>query len=324
MSRANRRLRHTGIMSLMAGIALISGAHAGDAITTPLSLPAVDGINGKVEAFGGSLAGKSLGGAAGAVTMPLADRFGLQIDSAAGAFDGSSFGNVAGHAFWRDPSRGLIGLYTSHTWWDRNGGAYLGHVAGEGELYLGRFTLQGIAGVEFGNTAQVTSTSTSTIAPGPVDIFGTPGISTTTSALDSYAVKTRFFDQINLKYYFTEQWSGYIGHRYLGGRNALALGSEVALPLGRGMLASAFVEGRAGEANMQGIWGGVKFYFDAKDKPLIARHRQDDPNIWSTDTLYSLVNSHSSSSSSTSTQFCNSNATLFGPRCRTNDLPPRN
>jgi hypothetical protein len=300
----------------------MSGARAGDGGFSQVTLPAVDGINAKAEAFGGSLAGKSLGGAAGATSVPLADNFGLQIDSAVGAFDGSRFSNLAGHAFWRDASRGLIGLYTSHTWWDRNGGVYLGQVAGEGELYLGRLTLQGIAGVEFGNAAQVTSTSTSTVAPGPVNIFGTPGVMTTTTTLDSYAVKTRFFDQVNLKYYLSDQWSGYVGHRYLGGRNALALGSEVALPLGRGVLASAFVEGRAGEANMQGIWGGVKFYFGGKDKPLLARHRQDDPSIWNTDTLFSLANSHSSSSSSTSTQFCDSNSTLFDGTCYNNDVPP--
>lgn len=293
-----------------------SSAQAGDITTSPVVVPAVDGVNAKAEAYGGLLAGKSLGGAAGAVSMPLGSNYGLQIDSAAGAFDGSRFGNVAGHAFWRDSS-GLVGLYTSHTWWDRNGGVYLGQVAGEGEIYLGRFTLQGIAGVEFGNTAQVISTSTSTVAPGLPDplLGGAPGVTTTTMMLDSYAVKTRFFDQVNFKYYLSDQWSGYVGHRYLGGRNALALGSEVTLPLGHGVLASAFIEGRAGEANMQGIWGGVKFYFGGKDKSLLARHRQDDPNIWSTDTLYSLANSHSSSSSSTSTQFCASGTTMVDGVC---------
>jgi hypothetical protein len=305
------------MVCVAASAAFAAGARAGEPAVSPVALPAVDGINAKAEAYGGSLAGKSLGGAAGAFSVPLASLYGLQLDSAAGRFDGSRFSNLAGHAFWRDPGRGLVGLYTSHTWWDRNGGVYLGQVAGEGELYLGRFALQGIAGVEFGNIAQIMSTSTSTIAPGFPDPFvgGAPGVTTTTTFLDSYAVKTRFFDQVNLKYYLSDQWTGYVGHRYLGGRNALALGSEVALPLGRGVLASAFVEGRAGEANMQSIWGGVKFYFGGNDKPLLARHRQDDPNIWSTDTLFSLVNSHSSSSSSTSTQFCGPGTVMVDGDC---------
>ncbi len=40
-----------------------------------------------------------------------------------------------------------------------------------------------------------------------------------------------------------------------------------------------------------GIWGGVKVYVGANDKPLIARHRRDDPPVWLNDTISTLGNS---------------------------------
>jgi hypothetical protein len=154
----------------------------------------------------------------------------------------------------------------------------VGHVGGEGEYYLGPITLQGVLGVEFGNTATQTM-----VAVTPV--FTTP-------AVESFDIKTRFFDQINLKYYFSNDWSGYVGHRYLGGKNALALGTELARPLGGGLMGSGFVEGRIGESESSGIWGGLKLYFGPTDKPLMARHRRDDPVNWSTDFAASIFGNH--------------------------------
>ena len=59
-------------------------------------------------------------------------------------------------------------------------------------------------------------------------------------------------------------------------------------------MASLFVEGRAGENDFRGVWGGVKFYFGQKDKSLIQRHRQDDPINWAPKSLFSIVNSFGS------------------------------
>jgi hypothetical protein len=165
-------------------------------------------------------------------------------------------------------------------------------VAAEGEYYRQRWTLQGIAGVEFGNS--VSNTSSLTVPAAGIN----PGI--TTTIVDGYDVKTRFFDQINLKYYLTDNWDAYIGHRYLGGRHAVALGG--------GRMGSAFIEGRLGEDDFHGVWGGLRMQFGHKDKPLIARHRQDDPNIWGVDTLFSIINSQTSSSSSS--LFCTPDRSL--------------
>jgi hypothetical protein len=75
-------------------------------------------------------------------------------------------------------------------------------VAGEGEAYLGRFTVQGIAGVEFGNSVSNTTFGFGVIPP----VGGLPGVNTVNAFTEGYDVRTRFFDQINLKYYFTDNW----------------------------------------------------------------------------------------------------------------------
>jgi hypothetical protein len=262
--------------------------------------PAVDAINEKFEGFGGSLANRSLYGVNGSLTAPVGIPFGVQIDGSVGNFGSNTFGVVGGHLFWRDPNVALFGIYGSETFWDANGGVNAGRIAAEGEYYWGHFTLQGIVGVEFGNSATVASTSAITSVNGI-------GLATTTTStiFNSFNVQTRFFDEINFKYYLGEDTSAYIGHRYLGGRNGIALGGEMALPVAPGILGSAFVEARFFESDVNGVWGGVKFYFGPNDKPLMARHRQEDPNNWNLDSLYSITNNGSTTgSTTTSPPFC--------------------
>jgi hypothetical protein len=219
---------------------------------------AVDGINGKLAGYGGSSADKGLYGAQGALAIPLGCEFGTQIDGSAASFDDRFLGTIAGHLFWRNPAKGLIGLYGSYTDWNQGGGVHASHVGGEGEYYFGQWTLQGVAGVEFGNNTTVV----------------TGGVTQT------YNVQTRFFDQVNLGYYLQDNFRVYVGHRYLYGKNALAVGGEYGLPMSHGIMAALFAEGRIGESDNRGIWGGVRFYFGQKDKTLIRRHREDDPTDW--------------------------------------------
>jgi hypothetical protein len=263
-----------------------------------LNQPAVDGFNAKWEALGGSLRHLRLYGTRAAISFPLGTSGGLQIDGSLGRLGGASYAGIAPHLFWRDPSKGLIGLYGNYTRWNQFGGVYTAQAAGEAEAYLGRWTIQGIAGIEWGNTASSTTTTT-TIIPPEGGIFSPAGINTTNTFTEGYTVDRRFFDQINLKYYLTDNAAGYVGHRYLGGQHALALGGEAALPFGK-VMASAFVEARLGEHAYNGVWGGLKFYFGQKNKTLIQRHRQDDPPFW--DTLFSF--NHFANSSSSSTLFC--------------------
>src|SRR5438045_5739032 len=90
----------------------------------PAGGPAVDGFNGRFEALGGALNGNSIQGTRGAITVPLAYQWGLQVDGALGALNHSAFGSAGGHLFWRDPTKGLVGLYGSHVRWDRFRGVH--------------------------------------------------------------------------------------------------------------------------------------------------------------------------------------------------------
>jgi len=360
MSLRRAVLQTTVLAGIAGGVCLPAGAAKADqAAKDPYAAggwgsyaPAVDAINSKVDGFGGTLANRSIYGSRGAFTVPLGGQFGAQADGAVGNFDHRFFGSGAGHLFWRDPARGLIGVYGNHTHWSYFGGLHVTQVGGESEVYLGRWTLQGVAGAEFGNsqsrstvfstssTASATSVGSSTgttVVPPDVGVPGsittttttvttttTTGTTTTTTFTELFAVKTRFFDKVDLAYYLTDDWKTFVGHRYLGGKHALALGTEYALRLGGGMQASAFVEGRVGEHAFQGVWAGLKIYFGPTDKPLIARHRREDPVNWQPDPLFSIVNNHSTNLNSvtntttgTSTTTSNSSSTQGIP-----PLPP--
>ncbi len=113
--------------------------------------------------------------------------------------------------FWRDPARGLIGLYGSYSAWDKYGGVHATHLAAEGEAYWGRWTLQGIAGVENNGSANIVTTTIS------------PAINPTTITTLTQTVSggTRFFDQVNLAYYINDNLKAYIGIAMSGNEHAL-------------------------------------------------------------------------------------------------------
>jgi len=288
------RLFSTTILSGVGAAFLSSGTFAADIYTkapaatmVPVQ-PAVDGLNWKFGGLGGTFADRTIGGAQGSLSIPLSGQWGLQWDGALGTFDSRFFGAGGAHLFWRDPSRGLLGVYASHTHWQEFGGIHVTQVGGEAEAYFGPVTLQGVAGVEFGNS-QTGITGTSTTATSVTTFF------------DTYDVKTRFFDKINLAYYLTDNTKVFVGHRYLGGKHALALGGEAAIPTAGSTMLAAFVEGRVGENDFHGVWGGLKVYWGQKPKSLIQRHRQDDPVNWTPETLFSITNSLTSGSSTVNT-----------------------
>ena len=253
-------MRALRVASLVAAaLAFASGAaFAADLPTkAPVAIgciQAVDGLNAKISGWGGSFDSDGIGGASGSVSMPIACGWGVQLDANGSSFDGRFLGSLAGHVFWRDPSKALLGAYAAGTYWDRAGGVRVGHLGAEGELYLGRVTLQGVAGVEFGNR--------------------------TTGGGLTFDVATRFFDMANIAFYPTDNLKLYVGHRYLAGNHAAAFGAELGIPMQRGMMAALFAEGIAGENNFQGVMGGLRLYFGQKDKSLIRRHREDDPPDW--------------------------------------------
>ncbi|MEX0589904.1 MAG: hypothetical protein WD207_02335, partial [Xanthobacteraceae bacterium] len=181
-----RFLRSTTMLSGVVGASFIGimTAQAADAPVTkapyaPPSLPAVDGINYKADAFAGALDKDGHFGVAGSVSVPLAHRYGLQLDGTLSGADGKFLGDIAAHLFWRDPAVGLLGLYASYTHWGKWGGIHQTHVGVEFERYFDRWQIEGLIGVESGN-------SKSQIIP--------PFIVT-------YDIDNRFFDYLDLAYY---------------------------------------------------------------------------------------------------------------------------
>jgi hypothetical protein len=225
-------------------------------------MPAVDGVNGKIAAFGGG-ANHTNGfyGGAGSLAVPLGQQWGVQIDGAVGSFVNSGLARGAGHVFWRDPSIALVGAYGSYLHWNGIGalnipriGVDISRFAAEGEYYWSRWTLRGLAGYE---TVRLNA---------PV-VPGVPGLS----------IPSRFFDSISASYYATDNFKLSIGHLYTIGRHGLTLASEHGFALGGGRMASLFAAGLLAEGGTNVVLAGLRFYFGQRDKTLIDRNRQDDP-----------------------------------------------
>lgn len=188
---------------------------------------AVSTTNVRVEAAGG-YNGSGFGEVGGSLAVPLGDAFGFQIDAMGGMAEENGIAGAAAHLFWRDPEVGALGLYGSYLYgtgdwgFDSNGFANSGmnNFKGglEGQLYLGQFTLQGIVGVEWNNF-------------GNGNAYAYSGES-----------EARFFDDIRLAWYATDDFKLSIGHRYTNGANQLVGGLEYLANFGGGTAASLFVD----------------------------------------------------------------------------------
>lgn len=229
----------------------------------PQPLPAVDGFNAKIDGYGGGADHiRSLYGGSGSLAFPIAQQWGVQLDGGVGSFDSSGTSRGAGHVFWRDPSVGLLGAYGSYSHWNGIGfatipriGANTARYAAEGEAYWGRWTFAGLAGYE-------------AVRINAPFVAGVPPLS----------IPNRFFDSIRASYYLTDNFKLSIGHIYTIGRNALTLGSEYGFAFGGGRMASLFAEGIIGGGGNNLVRGGLRIYFGQRDKTLIDRNRQDDPD----------------------------------------------
>lgn len=239
-------------------------------------LPAVDGVNGKIEAYGGWVDSRwpwrrahAAGGVLPSLSFPLGQQFGMQLDGILASHRGGLAGGGAGHLFWRDPGRALVGVYGSLVRVDAFGDTRA-RAGLEGALYFDRWTISGIVGAEW-------STGSRLRVMGAI-----PGF----YVLDLGWRRAQFFDMIDVSFYPTDDWKVSVGHRYVGGRNALALGTEALLVRAGGLGVAGFVEGRIGERDYKAALAGVRVYFGQKDKSLIQRHRQDDPPNWLKDDLF--------------------------------------
>lgn len=231
---------------------------AGTAAALAQTFRAVDGFNWKLDAVGGGAEGQTGGlwGARGAVSLPIGEHYGVQVDGQLASFGGRALGSSTVHLFRRDPGLGLLGLIGQYGRWDKYNGIDIGRAGVEFAWYVGRFTVEGMAGWEGGTRRDV------------VDPAGT------TTRIDLHS---RAFDKVQVGWYATDDLKLTLGHRWSGGRHAGIGSAEWAFPIGQGYSGAVFAEGSLGERGDGAVMAGVRVYWGAKDKPLIRRHREDDP-----------------------------------------------
>jgi hypothetical protein len=211
------------------------------------TLPAVSGINGKVELSGGWLnlpPGSGIFRGAASLSVPVGHSFGLQGDIAVQhSGSGTLFGGAI-HAFTRDPDSYLLGVAAGIV---RAPEGTLAVIGPEAELYLDRFTIEAWGG--YGNLNYD-------------DLM--------------LADLNGGFLIVDAAYYVTDDWRVSLGGSHLLGYNTLRLGTEYQIrdfvtPL------SLTADFRYGGDGAYTIMAGIKGYFGGNDKSLIDRHRQDDP-----------------------------------------------
>lgn len=213
-----------------------------------LTLPAVSGINGKIELSGGLLRVPPTNYGHlrlnGSLSLPVTDRFGVQGDL--GIYNTPTGLGVSGavHAFTRDPSQYLLGVTAAFV---RVPGATLLGVGPEAELYMGDWSIEAWAGVANLNYEDVLL----------ADVTGI------------YAIA-------DLAYYATPDLRLSIGGSHVLGYNQLRLGAEYQIT-SFDIPFSLTGEGRFGQDGAIVATVGLKHYFGDPDKSLIDRHRQDDP-----------------------------------------------
>ena len=208
--------------------------------------PAVSAPNGKIELYGGMV---NPGGpgfrAAGSLSLPVTDQFGVQFDAGVvGSSAGPIFGGAV-HAFTRDPDNYLLGLTGAVA---RGPTGTIGVIGVEGELYLDRLSLEAWAGV------------------GGIDYDVLPDV-------------TGIFIFADAGYYVTDDFRLTAGFSHLIGKNSLHLGSEYLMRDFTQMPISLTTDLRVSHSGAYSVMAGIKGYFGGDDpgKSLIDRHRQDDP-----------------------------------------------
>ncbi len=255
VDRASLRLRPVigrarGLRALAAGVAAALGVGGIATVAVAQTAPAVSAPNAKLQLEGGYIKNDDningfAGVAAGAFTAPLGTQFGVQLDGAAGSFDGDFYWGAGGHLFWRDPAQGLLGAFGQAAGLN---GAMLYRAGIEGDAYLGRFSLGGHVGYEFGNDSKSTHVDSGVIAGVKLGYYVT----------DNFMLQ----GETGIE---GPSWYGRGGFEYQPGFAALP-----------GL--SVFADAGTGSDHHVFALAGIRFYF-GQDKSLIRRHREDDPAI---------------------------------------------
>lgn len=145
---------------------------------------AVSAYTGKVEGLYGNIDGETGKGVVGNFSMPVGDKFGVRWDGLYAEINPDHAYGAGLHAFWREPSTGLLGLTASHVRLTKTEATRVGI---EGEYYLDRFTFVGAGGYQDGD---IESSAYGGLQAGyypKADLLLTLGI-TTTDSIDRYGL----------------------------------------------------------------------------------------------------------------------------------------
>ncbi|MEO0328165.1 MAG: hypothetical protein AAF217_06145 [Pseudomonadota bacterium] len=213
------------------------------------SMFSVDSINYEFSVLGGAFERNDIGTASNAMftaslasPIPFFERFGFQTDLGIGVYDGDFTSAAAAlHLFYRDPETGSVGIYGD---WSYVNPEHAGRVAGEFAFYNGRWSLDVLAGMQFGQH-----------------------------------VLTEFIDEVDLSFYFTDNFRGSVGHR-LTSRGHVGNVSFESLLNDQGFEGwSLFGEIEAGEDNYVGGFGGIRYAFGSPTTTLIERDRKSSLKV---------------------------------------------
>ncbi len=209
--------------------------------------PAVSQVNGKMSGAGGDIAGHGGGVAEGSITLPIGQSFGAQFDGEGGSSNQRFLWGVAGQAFWRDPTVGLLGGVVTrgeHGILNPKRGptsAFANRYGAEGEVYLGQFTPSAAAGYQ-----------------------------------EQLSKKGGGFLVLDLAWYPTDDLQLSAGGDLNVSRSRALLGAEY--QTGIHLLGGLTTFAEAGITGSRDSYAlaGFRVYF-GPDKTLIRRHREDDP-----------------------------------------------
>ena len=192
-------------------------------------------------------------------------QFGIQID--AGMMDGDAgvnFGGdidvnaraIGGHLFWRDPGKGLLGIYAAYSDYEiGNFDVDNTRVGVEGEAYLDRLTLKGFVGKDFTD----------------YETFGN----------EEYLAASA-----DVNYYLTDNFMVGVGVDHSFETTAFTAGFEWMGDTG-GVSPALFTNASFNDGDTT-VMAGLKVYFGQEGKSLIRRHREDDPGISLFDNISAL------------------------------------
>ncbi|MET4635876.1 hypothetical protein [Kaistia defluvii] len=225
----------------------------------PPSRLAVAAPNFRIGGGGGNGRYEGYGYSEGSLAIPLGERGGVQLDALGGISQENGFAGSAVHLFRRDPEKGAIGAYASYLYGngsyqdgtDYEQGLSQAKVGVEGQLYLDRFTLEGLAGVNW----------------------------------DSLDDDAGLFAEGRANWYATDNFKINAGLRYADAfgndRTEIIGGAEYLTQFSTGTAASIFgdvafdVGGNDDGGNDVTAMGGLRFHFGTGNKSLIRRDRED-------------------------------------------------